>query len=100
MTLLHGTTHKLPADFGKAIASNKKIAELWQEITPLRRELSVSKKASQRCQVACAVPAVGLGVHIDRKTICALRARDCVIHNNFLAVARKFSRPGLVRFVY
>lgn len=37
MTLLHGTTHKLPADFGKAIASNKKVAELWQDITPLAR---------------------------------------------------------------
>lgn len=35
--LSHGTTHKLPPDFGRAIASNKKVAELWQDITPLTR---------------------------------------------------------------
>lgn len=36
-SLLSGTVHKLPADFRKAIASHKKVAELWQDITPLAR---------------------------------------------------------------
>lgn len=32
-----GVVHKLPADFKEAIISNKKVAELWQDITPLAR---------------------------------------------------------------
>lgn len=34
---MNGTIHKLPKDFEQAIASNKKVAELWQDITPLAR---------------------------------------------------------------
>ncbi|MBP9855844.1 MAG: YdeI/OmpD-associated family protein [Candidatus Pacebacteria bacterium] len=29
--------HKLPADFGKAIKADKKVAALWDNITPLAR---------------------------------------------------------------
>ncbi len=29
--------HPLPADFKKAIAANKSVAALWQDITPLAR---------------------------------------------------------------
>ncbi|HWA32002.1 MAG TPA: YdeI/OmpD-associated family protein [Candidatus Paceibacterota bacterium] len=32
-----GTVHKLPADLKKAIASDKKVLALWQNITPLAR---------------------------------------------------------------
>ncbi len=36
-SLPHGTVHKLPADFAKAIAGKPKVHALWQEITPLAR---------------------------------------------------------------
>lgn len=32
-----GTVHKLPADFKKALVSDKKVLALWQDITPLAR---------------------------------------------------------------
>lgn len=35
--LAHGTIHKLPADFREAILANKKVHELWEDITPLAR---------------------------------------------------------------
>lgn len=36
-TLLPGTVHKMPADFQKAILSNKSVSVLWDSITPLAR---------------------------------------------------------------
>ena len=36
-TLAGGTAHKMPADFKKAIVSDKKVLALWQDITPLAR---------------------------------------------------------------
>lgn len=35
--LSEGTVHKLPADFRKAIQSDKKLLALWEDITPLAR---------------------------------------------------------------
>ncbi len=35
--LANGTVHKLPADFKKALLSDKKITEVWADITPLAR---------------------------------------------------------------
>jgi hypothetical protein len=32
-----GTVHALPGDFKKAIAADKKVLALWQDITPLAR---------------------------------------------------------------
>lgn len=32
-----GTVHKLPSDLRKAILADKKIVELWNDITPLAR---------------------------------------------------------------
>lgn len=32
-----GTVHKIPEDLKKAIASDAKVAALWQDITPLAR---------------------------------------------------------------
>ena len=32
-----GTVHKLPNDLRKAILDDKKVAELWEDITPLAR---------------------------------------------------------------
>jgi len=32
-----GTVHKMPADLRKALASNPKVPELWEDITPLAR---------------------------------------------------------------
>lgn len=32
-----GTVHKLPADFKKALLSDKKVLALWLDITPLAR---------------------------------------------------------------
>jgi len=32
-----GTVHKLPADLKLAITANKKVFDLWQDITPLAR---------------------------------------------------------------
>ena len=32
-----GTVHKLPADLRKALAANKKVLVLWENITPLAR---------------------------------------------------------------
>lgn len=37
MKLASGTTHKLPSDFKNAIASDKKVADVWLDITPLAR---------------------------------------------------------------
>lgn len=36
-SLPSGTVHKLPQDFRKAIASNKNVKALWEDITPLAR---------------------------------------------------------------
>lgn len=36
-SLAHGTVHKLPADFRKAIAADGTARELWADITPLAR---------------------------------------------------------------
>ena len=35
--ILGGAVHTLPADLRKAIASNKKVEALWEDITPLAR---------------------------------------------------------------
>lgn len=35
--LSDGTVHKLPADMRKAILADKRIAEMWEDITPLAR---------------------------------------------------------------
>lgn len=32
-----GTVHKLPADLKKSLTNDKKILELWEDITPLAR---------------------------------------------------------------
>lgn len=32
-----GVVHKMPDDFKQAILTSKKVAELWQDITPLAR---------------------------------------------------------------
>jgi len=32
-----GTVHKMPADWQKALLANKKVLDLWQDITPLAR---------------------------------------------------------------
>lgn len=32
-----GTIHKIPADLGKALASNKSALEKWESLTPLSR---------------------------------------------------------------
>ncbi len=32
-----GTAHKLPADFKKALSSDSKVLDLWEDITPLAR---------------------------------------------------------------
>lgn len=32
-----GTVHKLPDDMRKAILTNKKLLEMWEDITPLAR---------------------------------------------------------------
>jgi len=32
-----GTVHKMPADLRNALASNPKVLELWEDITPLAR---------------------------------------------------------------
>ena len=37
-TIAGGTTHSMPADFKKAIASNKAVLALWQDSTPLARQ--------------------------------------------------------------
>ena len=38
MTTIHGgTVHAMPADFKKAILSNKSVHDLWMSITPLAR---------------------------------------------------------------
>lgn len=37
ITLPHGTAHKLPDDFKKAILGTAKVLSLWQDITPLAR---------------------------------------------------------------
>src|ERR1700749_3313555 len=36
-TVSSGTVHKLPADMRKAIVANKKLLEMWEDITPLAR---------------------------------------------------------------
>jgi uncharacterized protein YdeI (YjbR/CyaY-like superfamily) len=36
-SLSEGTVHKLPADMRKAILADKKILEMWEDITPLAR---------------------------------------------------------------
>jgi len=36
-SLSDGTVHKLPPDMKKAILADKKIEEIWQDITPLAR---------------------------------------------------------------
>ncbi len=36
-SLAHGTVHKLPADFRKAIAADTTATTLWGDITPLAR---------------------------------------------------------------
>ena len=36
-SLAHGTVHKLPADFRKAIAADTTATALWGDITPLAR---------------------------------------------------------------
>lgn len=35
--LSNGVVHKLPDDFCKAILTDKNVADLWQDITPLAR---------------------------------------------------------------
>ncbi len=35
--LSYGTVHKMPADLGKALAANKQVRALWEDITPLAR---------------------------------------------------------------
>jgi uncharacterized protein YdeI (YjbR/CyaY-like superfamily) len=35
--LSEGTVHKLPPDMQKAILADKKILEMWEDITPLAR---------------------------------------------------------------
>ena len=32
-----GTVHKMPADLRKALVSDSKVREVWQDITPLAR---------------------------------------------------------------
>lgn len=51
--IARGTVHRLPADFKKAIIENKKVFELWQDITPLARNewicwVTSGKKAETR----------------------------------------------------
>jgi uncharacterized protein YdeI (YjbR/CyaY-like superfamily) len=36
-TLSSGTVHKLPDDMRKAILANKRLMEMWEDITPLAR---------------------------------------------------------------
>jgi uncharacterized protein YdeI (YjbR/CyaY-like superfamily) len=36
-TLPSGTVHKLPEDMRKVILANKKLREMWEDITPLAR---------------------------------------------------------------
>lgn len=36
-TLSSGTVHKLPDDMRKAILANKKLLDMWEDITPLAR---------------------------------------------------------------
>jgi len=36
-TLASGTVHKLPADMRAAILADKRIHEIWEDITPLAR---------------------------------------------------------------
>jgi hypothetical protein len=48
-----GTVHPLPKDLKEAIASNKAVASLWQDITPLARNewicwVTSGKKAETR----------------------------------------------------
>ncbi|MCA9346449.1 YdeI/OmpD-associated family protein [Candidatus Saccharibacteria bacterium] len=35
--LANGVVHKMPNDFAKAILSDKKVHEVWDDITPLAR---------------------------------------------------------------
>ncbi len=35
--IFSGTVHKLPADLKKAIESDSKVKDLWEDITPLAR---------------------------------------------------------------
>jgi uncharacterized protein YdeI (YjbR/CyaY-like superfamily) len=37
VTVRGGVVHTMPADFRKAIVSDKKVLALWQDITPLAR---------------------------------------------------------------
>jgi uncharacterized protein YdeI (YjbR/CyaY-like superfamily) len=37
LELSEGTVHKLPPDMQKAILADKKILEMWEDITPLAR---------------------------------------------------------------
>lgn len=37
MKLSEGTVHKMPADLKKALLADKKVTELWEDITPLAR---------------------------------------------------------------
>ncbi|QQG38251.1 MAG: YdeI/OmpD-associated family protein [Candidatus Kaiserbacteria bacterium] len=48
-----GTVHKLPDDLRKAVASDKKVLALWEDITPLARNewicwVTSGKKAETR----------------------------------------------------
>jgi uncharacterized protein YdeI (YjbR/CyaY-like superfamily) len=36
-TLSSGTVHKLPDDMRQAILANKRLVEMWEDITPLAR---------------------------------------------------------------
>ena len=51
--LADGTVHKLPNDLRKAILADKKMLEMWQDITPLARNewicwVEEAKKAETR----------------------------------------------------
>lgn len=52
-TIAGGTVHKMPADLKEAIASNKAVSALWEDITPLARNewicwVTSGKKAETR----------------------------------------------------
>lgn len=57
--MLGGTVHQLPADLKKAIADNKKVTELWQDITPLARNEWI-------CWVTSGKKAETRGIRIDK----------------------------------
>lgn len=51
--ILGGTVHKIPTDFREVIISDKKVMELWEDITPLARNewicwVTSGKKAETR----------------------------------------------------